>query len=279
MCIRDRPKPIIKKPIPVISIPTTSGTGSEVTPYAVLTNSEKCQKGTIQQPEIFPKMAIIVPEFMISMPKKLTASTGIDAFAHALESLINISKKSPISELVSYEALKIIFKNLNLENEEEVLQLFALKISRGGKAPLTGEVITDARQDLDQSSRPSISMQMNSNGAKNWRRLTSLNVGRRIAIVLDNFVYSAPFVQNEIPNGNSQITGDFTIEEAQDLANILKAGTLPAPTTIVEDVVIGPTLGKVAQSQGFQSIMTGLVIVLVFMVFYYSGGGLSLIHI
>ncbi len=113
-------------------------------------------------------------------------------------------------------------------------------------------------------------MQMNSNGAKNWRRLTSLNVGRRIAIVLDNFVYSAPFVQNEIPNGNSQITGDFTIEEAQDLANILKAGTLPAPTTIVEDVVIGPTLGKVAQSQGFQSIMTGLVIVLLFMIFYYS---------
>ena len=156
---------------------------------------------------------------------------------------------------------------------DQVLELFVIKTSRGGRAPLTGEVITDARQDLDQSARPSISMQMNSNGAKNWRRLTSLNVGRRVAIVLDNFVYSAPFVQNEIPNGNSQITGEFTIEEAQDLANILKAGTLPAPTTIVEDVVIGPTLGKVAQSQGFQSIMSGLIIVLVFMVFYYSGGG------
>ena len=156
---------------------------------------------------------------------------------------------------------------------DQVLELFVIKTSRGGRAPLTGEVITDARQDLDQSARPSISMQMNSNGAKNWRRLTSLNVGRRVAIVLDNFVYSAPFVQNEIPNGNSQITGDFTIEEAQDLANILKAGTLPAPTTIVEDVVIGPTLGKVAQNQGFQSMMVGLIIVLVFMVFYYSGGG------
>ena len=157
---------------------------------------------------------------------------------------------------------------------DQVLELFVIKTSRGGKAPLTGEVITDARQDLDQSARPSISMQMNSNGAKNWRRLTSTKVGRRVAIVLDNYVYSAPFVQNEIPNGNSQITGDFTIEEAQDLANILKAGTLPAPTTIVEDVVIGPTLGKVAQSQGFRSIVSGLIIVLVFMVFYYSGGGL-----
>ena len=157
---------------------------------------------------------------------------------------------------------------------DQVLELFVIKTSRGGKAPLTGEVITDARQDLDQSARPSISMQMNSNGAKNWRRLTSTNIGRRVAIVLDNYVYSAPFVQNEIPNGNSQITGDFTIEEAQDLANILKAGTLPAPTTIVEDVVIGPTLGKVAQSQGFQSIMSGLIIVLMFMIFYYSGGGI-----
>ena len=164
-------------------------------------------------------------------------------------------------------------ENINDPNDQ-VLELFVIKTSRGGKAPLTGEVITDARQDLDQSARPSISMQMNSNGAKDWRRLTSLNIGKRIAIVLDNFVYSAPFVQNEIPNGNSQITGDFTIEEAQDLANILKAGTLPAPTTIVEDVVIGPTLGKVAQSQGFQSIVSGLVIVLLFMVFYYSNGGL-----
>ena len=157
---------------------------------------------------------------------------------------------------------------------DQVLELFVIKTSRGGKAPFTGEVITDARQDLDQSARPSISMQMNSNGAKNWRRLTSTNIGRRVAIVLDNYVYSAPFVQNEIPNGNSQITGDFTIEEAQDLANILKAGTLPAPTTIVEDVVIGPPLGKVAQSQGFQSIMSGLIIVLMFMIFYYSGGGI-----
>ena len=156
----------------------------------------------------------------------------------------------------------------------DVIELFIIKTSRGGNAPLTGEVITDARQDLDQSARPSISMQMNSNGAKNWRRLTSQNIGRRVAIVLDDFVYSAPFVQNEIPNGNSQITGNFTIEEAQDLANILKAGALPAPTTIVEDVVIGPTLGKVAQSQGIRSIVSGLMIVLLFMIFYYSGGGI-----
>ncbi len=159
-------------------------------------------------------------------------------------------------------------------NTNEFIELHAIKTSRTGKAPLTGEVITDARQDLDQRSRPAISMQMSAAGAKAWRRLTASNVGRRVAIVLDNYVYSAPNVENEIPNGNSSITGNFTIEEAKDLANILKAGALPAPTTIVEDVVIGPSLGKVAQQQGIFSIFAGLAIVIIFMVVYYAKGGL-----
>ncbi|MEQ8472793.1 MAG: protein translocase subunit SecDF [Marinoscillum sp.] len=159
-------------------------------------------------------------------------------------------------------------------NAPEYLELHAIKTSRTGKAPLTGEVITDARQDLDQRSRPAISMQMNPAGAKAWKRLTASNVNRRIAIVLDNYVYSAPNVENEIPNGSSSITGNFTIEEAKDLANILKAGALPAPTTIVEDVVIGPTLGQVARDQGLFSIIAGLLIVIVFMVVYYAKGGL-----
>jgi SecD/SecF fusion protein len=157
---------------------------------------------------------------------------------------------------------------------EELLELYAVKTSRGGRAPLTGEVITDARQDLDQSARPAVSMQMNATGAKAWRKLTSENINRRIAIVLDNYVYSAPMVQGEIPNGSSSITGTFTLEEAKDLANVLKAGTLPAPTTIVEDVVIGPTLGKEAQQQGIISIVAGLAIVIIFMVAYYAKGGL-----
>ncbi|WP_421891238.1 protein translocase subunit SecDF [Marinoscillum sp.] len=156
----------------------------------------------------------------------------------------------------------------------ELLELHAIRTSRTGKAPLTGEVVTDARQDLDQRSRPAVSMQMSAAGAKTWRRLTANNIGRRIAIVLDNYVYSAPNVEGEIPNGNSSISGSFTIEEAKDLANILKAGALPAPTTIVEDVVIGPTLGKVAQEQGITSIVAGLGIVIIFMVFYYAKGGL-----
>lgn len=192
---------------------------------------------------------------------------------------INRILQNPEVQSVIPPTIKFLWavKPLELENDlsnNELLELYAIRMSRGGRAPLTGEVITDARQDLDQSTRPSISMQMNAEGAKKWRRMTSENIGKRIAIVLDNYVYSAPMVQGEIPNGNSQITGNFTLEEAKDLANILKAGTLPAPTTIVEDVVIGPTLGKVAQNQGITSILAGLGIVIVFMAIYYSGGGL-----
>lgn len=165
-------------------------------------------------------------------------------------------------------------KNQDPANTDEVLELYCIKTSRGGKAPLTGDVITDARQDIDQRSAPAISMNMNATGAKKWKKLTASNINRRIAIVLDNYVYSAPNVQGEIPSGSSQITGNFTLEEAQDMANILKAGALPAPTTIVEDVVIGPTLGEVAQVQGITSILAGLVIVVLFMIAYYAKGGI-----
>jgi len=165
-------------------------------------------------------------------------------------------------------------RNQDALDQDEFMELYAIKTNRGEKAPMTGEVITDARQDLDQRGAPSISMTMNADGAKKWRNMTRDNINRRIAIVLDNYVYSAPNVEGEIPSGSSQISGNFTLDEAKDLANILKAGSLPAPTTIVEDVVIGPTLGKVAQGQGIISILAGLGIVIIFMMAYYSKGGI-----
>ncbi len=161
-----------------------------------------------------------------------------------------------------------------VQNGTEYLQLNAIRVGRGGKAPLTGEVITDARQSYDQRTAPAVSMSMNAQGARIWRKLTAANIGKRIAIVLDDYVYSAPNVQSEIPNGQSIITGNFTLEEAQDLANVLKAGALPARTRIVEEAVIGPTLGKEAQHQGIISIIAGLLAVVLFMVFYYGNSGL-----
>lgn len=156
----------------------------------------------------------------------------------------------------------------------ELLELFGIKYNRASdQAPLEGDVITDARQTLDQTSRPAVSMQMNADGARRWRKITSESIGRRIAVVLDDYVYTAPVVQSEIPSGQSEITGNFTLEEAKDLANILKSGSLPAPTKIVEEAIIGPTLGKEAQGQGIISMVAGLVLVVLFMVAYYSKGG------
>lgn len=163
---------------------------------------------------------------------------------------------------------------VTLDDGSEVLPLYAVRVGRGGKALLTGEVVTDARQSYDERTSPAVSMSMNSAGARAWRRITSENIGRRIAIALDDYVQSAPTVNSEIPNGQSIITGNFTLEEAQDLANVLKAGALPARTRIVEEAVIGPTLGKEAQGEGVISIVAGLIVVVLFMVAYYSKGGL-----
>ncbi|MCU0400397.1 MAG: protein translocase subunit SecDF [Algoriphagus sp.] len=173
--------------------------------------------------------------------------------------------------------LKLLWgvKPTTAEDGTEVLELYAIKLNKGSdQAPLEGDVVTDARQTLDQTSRPAVSMQMNAEGARKWRKLTSENVGRRIAVVLDDYVYTAPMVNGEIPNGQSEISGNFTLLEAQDLANILKSGSLPAPTQIVEESIIGPTLGKEAQSQGIISMIAGLVLVVLFMAAYYSKGGL-----
>ncbi len=166
-------------------------------------------------------------------------------------------------------------KPTKAEDGSEILELYAIKLRKGSdQAPLEGDVVTDARQTLDQTSQPAVSMQMNADGARKWRNLTAENIGRRIAVVLDDYVYTAPVVNGEIPNGQSEISGNFTLLEAQDLANILKSGSLPAPTQIVEESIIGPTLGKEAQNQGIISMIAGLALVVLFMVAYYAKGGL-----
>ena len=159
--------------------------------------------------------------------------------------------------------------------EAEFLELVALKMSRDNKCALGGEVITDARQDYGQSNQVEVTLQMNSEGAKAWKRLTGENIGKQIAIVLDNYVYSFPVVNDEIPNGRSSISGGgMSIEEAQDLANILKAGKLPAPARILEEQVVGPSLGKESVQKGMWSMVFAFILVLVYMVFFYKKAGL-----
>jgi SecD/SecF fusion protein len=151
-------------------------------------------------------------------------------------------------------------------------RLVALKVtSRDGRAPLDGGVITDARQDFDQlGSNAEVAMTMNNEGAKTWQRMTKENIGKSIAIVLDDYVRSFPTVQNEISGGRSSITGLESIEEAKDLANVLKSGKMPAPARIVEEQIVGPSLGKESINSGMYSFVVAFIMVLVYMLFFYS---------
>jgi len=165
----------------------------------------------------------------------------------------------------------------NQSNEEPKLQLYFLNLGRNKTSRLTGEVITNARNDMDDKGQPAVSMTMNAAGTKAWAKWTAEASTKspkgRIAITLDNLVYSAPSVNQEIPTGNSQISGNFTLEEAKDLALVLKAGSLPAPTKIVEEAVVGPTLGQESIRNGLISIVVGFIIIILFMVAVYSTSG------
>ncbi|MDA9897970.1 protein translocase subunit SecDF [Flavobacteriales bacterium] len=160
--------------------------------------------------------------------------------------------------------------------EGRFVQLVALRVtSRDGKAAMEGDVVTDARTDFGQlNGSPEVSMAMNAEGARMWKRLTADNIGKSVAIVLDDYVYSYPTVQAEISGGRSQITGNFTINEANDLSNILKSGKLPAPARIIEEAIVGPSLGQEAIDSGLRSFIIALSIVLLYMMFYYSFAGL-----
>ncbi|MCH5305307.1 MAG: protein translocase subunit SecDF [Rikenella sp.] len=161
-----------------------------------------------------------------------------------------------------------------IKNAPTVFELYAIKGSNDGRPALDGSVITDAVGQYGQTgSAAEVSMSMNAAGAKTWARLTADNVGKCIAVVLDGYVYSCPRVTGEIPNGHSKITGDFTIVEAKDLANILQSGRLPAPAQIVQEAVVGPSLGQESIDAGMTSFVLAFILVLVYMLFFYNTAG------
>ncbi len=166
-------------------------------------------------------------------------------------------------------------KPSDMDKSGVYFDLVAIKVNtRDGKAPLDGGAVVDARTNFGGTGgSPEVSMTMNAEGARTWARMTADNIGRSIAIVLDGTVYSFPRVNGEIPNGVSAITGGFTIEEADDLTNVLKSGKLPAPATIVQEQVVGPTLGSDSINSGLISFALAFVLVLVYMIFFYSTAG------
>ena len=153
----------------------------------------------------------------------------------------------------------------------DIFALYALKITEpNGRAPLEGDVITSSKDDFDQMGHPSVSMQMNSDGARRWSQITKQNIGRGVAIVLDDAVYSAPRILTQIDGGNSQITGNFTIEDTKDLANTLNSGKMPAPTRIVQEEVVGPSLGAQSIKQGVISFIVAFVLLMIYMIMLYG---------
>ena len=153
----------------------------------------------------------------------------------------------------------------------DIFELYALKVTEpSGRAPLEGDVITSSKDDFDQMGHPSVSMQMNSDGARRWSQITKQNIGKAVAIVLDDAVYSAPRILTQIDGGNSQITGNFTIEDTKDLANTLNSGKMPAPTRIVQEEVVGPSLGAQSIQQGIISFIVAFVLLMIYMIMLYG---------
>jgi SecD/SecF fusion protein len=163
----------------------------------------------------------------------------------------------------------------DVKANNDFLSLYALKSNRDDLAPIQGDVISDAQQVFDQlGANPEVSMTMNSKGTKQWAKMTTANVGKFVAVVLDDYVYSAPRVNDAITTGRTSISGQFTIDEAQDLANALKSGKLPAAARIIQSDVVGPSLGQEAIDSGTYSFIIALIIVLLWMIFYYGKAGI-----
>ncbi|MBR4525413.1 MAG: protein translocase subunit SecDF [Bacteroidales bacterium] len=220
------------------------------------------------------------PLYAILSPSGMRGNACIGFAAAADTAQINKYLRMPEIEAVFPAEFRPMWSVQPSEymQSDNIYELVAIKAtSRDGKAPLDGGVVTDAHVDYDQrrGGNPGVSMTMNAEGANIWARLTKENIGRQVAIVLDGTVYSYPTVQSEITGGSSSITGNFTIDEATDLTNVLKSGKLPAPATIVQEQVVGPTLGAESIRAGLISFLIAFCLVLLYMLFFYQGAGIA----
>src|SRR5574344_121210 len=220
------------------------------------------------------------PLFAILSPSQFTDNACIGFAAAADTALVNRYLHMPEVAAIFPAEFRAMWsvKPSEYVKGNNIYELIAIKASsRDGKAPLDGGVITDARVDYEnrRGGEPGVSMSMNAEGANTWARLTKDNIGRQVAIVLDGTVYSYPTVQTEISGGSSSITGHFTVEEATDLTNVLKSGKLPAPATIVQEQVVGPSLGAESIHAGVVSFVIAFFLVLIYMIFFYQGAGVA----
>ena len=202
-------------------------------------------------------------------------STGsVVGYAHYSDTAaINAYIASPEFKSVMPRELRLYWgvEAIDRETTNQIYELYAIKcLQRNGRAPLEGDVVVSASDSFDQYGRPCVTMAMNTDGARRWAQLTKASVGKAVAIVLDGYIYSAPMVSNEITGGRSEITGNFTIETTKDLANVLRSGKMPAPARIVQEDIVGPSLGQESINQGMMSFVVAFILLMIYMCAVYG---------
>ncbi|MXV52516.1 protein translocase subunit SecDF [Pedobacter sp. HMF7647] len=238
-------------------------------------------KNAAQQAKQNPLFALLAPATYQAQNGQQALRPGpiVGYAAQKDTAKVNSYLTLPAVKSVIPSNIKLLWGVKPVSADSKIFELYAIKVTKADGTPaLGGDVITDAKDDIDQRGNPEVVMYMNPDGARDWKRLTAAassdaNNKQSIAIVLDDVVYSAPTVQNEIPNGISSISGHFELSDTKDLANVLKAGRLPAPAKIVSEAIVGPSLGETAIHSGLLSSVIGLLVVLVFMIFYYNRAG------
>ena len=251
----------------------------EVKDVALLDKIEEGAQDSLSDLQNAKEIAKKYPLFSKLNPTQRGSSKAVVGMSHIKDTAaVNQLLAMPAVQSVMPRNLKFFWGVKAIDEGGNVFELFAIKVTnRDGKAPLDGDAVTSAREQVDQqTAKYEVSMSMSGEGAKTWARLTKDNVNRAIAVVLDGYVYTAPNVMGEIKGGQSSISGDFSVTEAKDLANILKSGKLPAPARIIADEVVGPSLGQESIQKGMWSFIIAFVLVLVYMFFFYSkGAGLT----
>ncbi len=185
---------------------------------------------------------------------------------------VNAILRSDLAKQILPADARLLWGVKSIDKAGKLFELYAIRTSGGqnGRAPLEGDVVTEAKDDFDQYGNPDVSMKMNTEGARKWAAITEANVGHCIAIVLDGLVYSAPNVQNKIDGGSTQITGSFTTNDTKDLANVLSSGKMPAPTQIVQEDIVGPSLGAESIRAGFISFIIAFIVLMIYMCMMYG---------
>ncbi|MBQ8008648.1 MAG: protein translocase subunit SecDF [Bacteroidaceae bacterium] len=258
------------------NILTTSGSEEETAPAEVAPiSSSDSLAAAIRGDVNSTDMAQLKREHpLLSILQVISGQGSIVAYANARDTAeVNryLAMAEVQAELPKDLRLKWGVAPTDLDPKKQTYELYAIKSTqRNGKAPLEGDVVVDASDKYDQYGKPAVNMSMNSDGSRRWAQLTKQNIGRSIAIVLDDYVYSAPRVNSEITGGNSEITGNFTPEQSKDLANVLKSGKMPAPAHIVQEDIVGPSLGQASINAGIISFIVALILLMIYMCAMYG---------